>query len=210
MYRSQIASSLLSVLIILSFSGCKTWRITNAISMDIPANGVQNTYFVSTSDHVYKAQLDIYNHPLSGILYLKKTNDSTHRFAFTTDFGNKLMDFEITPHTFHVHYILPDMDRKTIKKVLEKDFRLLVQQHFIIEEAWEQKKEHIYKSSNGKEQIYLYFQKNNDRLSQILVRNKRKEKVKYIFSSDNEISATHIQILHNDIKLSIALTSISE
>ena len=42
----------------------------------------------------------------------QKLNETTHRVALTSDFGNKLIDFEVSDNDFKLNYVLPDLDKK--------------------------------------------------------------------------------------------------
>ena len=56
-------------------------------------------YFANPEiDYAYKANISVYGNDLSGIFIAKKINATTHRVVFTTEFGNKLLDFEISAH----------------------------------------------------------------------------------------------------------------
>jgi hypothetical protein len=55
--------------------------------------------------------MDIYKNHVSGILIIKKLNKTTHRVALTSDFGNKLIDFEVSEDNFKLNYVLPDLNK---------------------------------------------------------------------------------------------------
>ena len=57
----------------------------------------------SKTDYVYKTNITVYGNEISGIFIAKKINDTVHRIVFTTEFGNKLLDFEISDNSFKVN-----------------------------------------------------------------------------------------------------------
>jgi hypothetical protein len=83
-------------------------------------------YIFLPEDYVYKCQMDIYKNHVSGILIIKKISETTHRVALTSDFGNKLIDFEVSDNDFKLNYVLPDLDKKIVINFLKNDFQQLL------------------------------------------------------------------------------------
>jgi len=167
------------------------------------------TYFSNPeTDYVYKAHIAIYGKDFGGIFIAKKVNDTLYRAAFTTEFGNKLFDFEITDDSFKVNYILEELDRKIIVNTLKRDFMLMLKKKHEITEQYETKENIIYKSSDGGRYNYLFLNKVTGRLSKIVNATKAKEKIVVNFSQENNILAKNIVIDHKNIKLKITLNYI--
>lgn len=163
-------------------------------------------YFAdSKTDYVYKTNISVYGNELSGIFIAKKINDTTHRIVFTTEFGNKLMDFEISETDFKVNSIVSELDRKILINTLKKDFRLLLKKEYLIEEQFENESADIYKSADGRRANYIFISKKDQKLEKIVHASKTKEKFTLIFNSENNIFAEKIQIIHQNIKLKIEL-----
>ncbi|WP_281231231.1 hypothetical protein [Flavobacterium gelatinilyticum] len=163
-------------------------------------------YFAdSKTDYVYKTNISVYGNELSGIFIAKKINDTTHRIVFTTEFGNKLMDFEISESDFKVNSIVSELDRKIFINTLKKDFRLLLKKEYLIEEQFENESADIYKSADGRRANYIFISKKDQKLEKIVHASKTKEKFTLIFNSENNIFAEKIQIIHQNIKLKIEL-----
>ncbi|KLT70639.1 MULTISPECIES: hypothetical protein [unclassified Flavobacterium] len=166
----------------------------------------QATYFSdSKTDYVYKTNITVYGNELSGIFIAKKINDTTHRVVFTTEFGNKLLDFEISETTFKVNAIVSELDRKILINTLKEDFRLLLKKEYQIQEQFENESDNIYKSADGKRFNYLFLSKKDQKLEKVVHASKTKEKITLTFSSENNIFAEKIQIIHQNIKLKIEL-----
>jgi len=166
----------------------------------------QAPYFSdSKKDYVYKANITVYGNELSGIFIAKKINDTTHRIVFTTEFGNKLMDFEISDTSFKVNSIVSELDRKILINTLKEDFRLLLKKEYLLQEQFENDDYNIYKSEDGKRDNYLFLSKKDQKLEKVIHSSPTKEKFTVLFSSENNIFAENIQIIHQNIKLKIEL-----
>lgn len=159
----------------------------------------------SKTDYVYKTNITVYGNELSGIFIAKKINDTTHRIVFTTEFGNKLFDFEISETTFKVNSIVSELDRKILINTLKEDFRLLFKKDYLIQEQFENDRFNIYKSADGKRDNYLFLTKKDQKLEKVIHSSQTKEKFTVFFNSENNIFAEKIQIIHQNIKLKIEL-----
>lgn len=159
----------------------------------------------SKTDYVYKTNISVYGNELSGIFIAKKINDTTHRIVFTTEFGNKLMDFEISENNFKVNSIVSELDRKILINTLKEDFRVLLKKEYLIQGQFENESANIYKSADGKRANYIFISKKDQKLEKIVHASKTKEKFTLLFNSENNIFAQKIQIIHQNIKLKIDL-----
>ncbi|MBE8724922.1 hypothetical protein [Flavobacterium hungaricum] len=156
-------------------------------------------------DYVYKTNITVYGNDISGIFIAKKINDSIHRVVFTTEFGNKLLDFEISDKSFKVNSIVSELDRKILINTLKEDFRLLLQKEHRITAAFEKDGFDIYKSKDQNRDNYLFVSQTSNKLEKIIRASKTKEKITLLFNSENNIFADKIQIIHQNIKLQIVL-----
>ena len=76
---------------------------------------------------LYKAEIDVVGHHLSGLLLIKTLPDSTIRMVFATETGFKFFDFSFTPEGgFKAIYVVRQMDKKAVIKTLRKDFELIL------------------------------------------------------------------------------------
>src|SRR5688572_10696231 len=80
----------------------------------------------TTSAYLYKNKIDLYGHYLSGIMMIKPVGSSNYKVAITTEFGAKIMDFELTNGKFILHDCIAEMKRKRILSVVETDMKLLL------------------------------------------------------------------------------------
>ena len=189
------------------FISCKSYQIKDAFSVDNSLQFVQNQYFSDVSlDYVYKTHIEIYGNKMGGIFIAKRINDSIHRMVLTTDFGNKLLDFEISENSFKVNFIIDNLDKKIIINTLRDDFRTLLQVNSKVFKTYKRNNEVIYQTEKN---TYYYFDEVSRNLTKIIKTNKRKEKVVFTFDSKKTTFAENINIQHFNIKLKIDFNQIS-
>lgn len=197
---------LISSSFLLLFISCKTFEIPNVTKMENNQKSHKNTYFSNPeTDYIYKATIAVYGKQLSGIFVAKKINDSIHRVVFTTDFGNTLMDVEVSENNFKVNYCIEELNKKIILNTLKNDFRLLFKPDHTVVEVYENEWDIIYKTKQGKRLNYLVVSKKEVRLKQLMHTSKTKEKVVINFQSKNSTLAENIVIEHQNIQLRIEL-----
>lgn len=208
-----------STLLFLRFSlvllmvSCGAYRPDATFREAMPKKDVfQNRYFDNAqADYVYKANISVYGNELTGILIVKKTAETTHRVVFTTEFGNKLFDFELSPNHFQLNHIVEELNRPIILRTLENDFRLLLQRDIAVAAQFENEPDHMYKSpAKGPLINYFFVNKLQERLYQILQTTRTKEKIKISITAENNIFAQNIVIQHYDIKLRMVLNHFKE
>lgn len=189
------------------FISCKSYQVQDAVSVDNSLQFVQNQYFSDVSlDYVYKTHIEIYGNKMGGIFIAKRINDSIHRMVLTTDFGNKLLDFEISENSFKVNFIIDNLDKKIIINTLRDDFRTLLQVNSKVFKTYKRNNEVIYQTENN---AYYYFDEVSRNLTKIIKTNKRKEKIVFTFDSKKTTFAENINIQHFNIKLKIDFNQIS-
>lgn len=207
MQKSTIPYSIISVFLVLILSSCSSLNVVKGYNpVALKKNIFEVPYFSNPEmDYVYKANIKIYGNELSGIFIAKKINDTTHRVVFTTEFGNKLLDFEISETDFKVNSIVEELDRKILVNTLKDDFRLLLKNSHKIKQQYENQESKVYLSEDEVTNNYLFISKADNRLNKIVNASKRKERINLIFTSENNIFATKIVIQHYNIKLRIEL-----
>ncbi len=189
------------------FISCKSYQVQDAISVDDSSQFVQNQYFSDASlDYVYKTHIEIYGNKMGGIFIAKRINDTIHRMVLTTDFGNKLLDFEVSENSFKVNFIIDNLDKKIIINTLRDDFRTLLQVNSKVFKTYKRNNEVIYQTENN---AYYYFDEVSRNLTKIIKTNKRKEKVVFTFDSKKTTFAENINIQHFNIKLKIDFNQIN-
>lgn len=209
MRRSLLLSFLYSSLFWVVMS-CTSYQLKDVTSVSKIQKTAENLYFSSKADYVYKCQMDIYTNHISGIVIIKKINDTTHRVVMTSDFGNKMIDFEISENDFKLHYVLADLDKKMVINFLKNDFQELLKQKYPVSESFENNDSVIHLSDNGKKRYYLFFDKEKGTLSQIIYTLNNKEKIDFSFEAKKHTFAETVNLQHKDFKINIKLFQITE
>ena len=205
MQKSTIPFLLINCFLAIVLVSCSSVT-KNYTPKKLERTAVEVPYFKdSKTDYVYKTNITVYGHEMSGIFIAKKINDTTHRVVFTTEFGNKLLDFEISEKTYKVNSIVSELDRKVLINTLTEDFRLLLKKDYLIQEQFENESDNIYKSANGDRDNYLFVSKKDQKLEKVIRSSKTKEKITITFTLENDIFAKKVVILHHNIKLKIEL-----
>jgi len=75
---------------------------------------------------LYKGSLDISKHHLSGLFYVKRVSLNSIRILFSNELGMNFFDFELKGDEFIVHSCFSSLERASLLKLLENDFRLLL------------------------------------------------------------------------------------
>lgn len=189
---------------------CKTYQLKDVQPVSNSTTEVENLYFFSNEDYVYKFQMEVYGNDISGILIIKKISENTHRVVMTSDFGNKMIDFEISENDFKLNYVLADLDKKMVINFLKNDFQELLRKKYSVAESFEDEKSRIFRSQSGKKVYFLYFNKENAILQQIVYTKKRKEKINFTFEAKKPTFAETIHLEHKDFKINIKLFQITE
>ncbi len=211
--RRFLLQSFLYSLIFFVFASCKTYRLENVEPLPLPKNSKQseNLYFTSSQDYVYKCQMEVYGNDISGILIIKKISETTHRIVMTSDFGNKMIDFEIGENDyFKLNYVLADLDKKMVISFLKNDFQELLRKSYPVSERFENNESIIDISKIDKKIYYLFFDKKSDNLTQIIYTKNNREKIDFTFGAKNPTFAEVINFQHKDFKINIKLFQITE
>lgn len=182
---------------------CGSYPKKNSFKLADNVGNIINPYFENPNqDYVYKANIEVYNHYFGGILIVKKTGNQQHRAVFTTEMGNKLLDFSFNGDDFKVNYILDELNKKILINILKNDFKILITEHLPSEETYVLNDETINQTSiNNK--MYYYYQ--NPEIYKIARVKHGKEKVRFLFTEINDNIAQQIDITHLNIKLKITL-----
>lgn len=196
--------------ILLLFVSCSLPTTKGYLERSVSKINIENNYFSNEkTDYIYKAKIDIYNKKFGGILIIKKTGVDQHRVVFTTEFGNKIFDFEITNGTFKMNYVLEELNKKIILKTLQDDFYILVKQFSKVDHQFDSAKEIVYQTKYNKDyDLYYFFLKENNQLFKIAKSSKHKNKVTFDLININNDIGKKIDITHQNFKLKIHLNYI--
>ncbi len=212
MSRSAIHFFIYSILLI-GVCGCKTYedglQEQHAPPCDIAP------FVPKIGKALYKADVEITGHHLSGLLLFKTMDDSTQRIAFVLETGQSIFDFGFGKDgSFKVFYIQKKFERKHVITTLRKDFELLLlQQHDLYgqETSWCKGSVRYNPYRNGKEKIWLVTGGNNCvQLVKVLRTSKRKEMAElYRYPADAAVPDS-VCISHKTFNFIIALKKLEQ
>lgn len=208
--RQFLTQILVCSIFSLSLISCKIYQPENLTKISDSKTEVENLYFSSGEDYIYKCQMEVYGNDISGIVIIKKLSNDAHRVVMTTDFGNKMVDFEISQSDFKLNYVLPDLDKKMVINFLKNDFRILLKHRYPVLETFENTDSRVFTSKDDKNLTFLFFDKNSDLLKSMVIAENNKEKINISFDAKKHIFADNIDIQHKDFKIKIKLTQISK
>ena len=159
---------------------------------------------------LFKTSLDISKHHLTGLIFFKQTSDTSFRIIFTNEIGMKFFDLEFVREKLIIQYCFPSLSRKSLMKILESDFRLLLPEKFsgqkkiILENENSGTKEYKVKTASGK--YYYTIDIPSHKIKHILSTGKLLGKTR-IFFNDTEHPVPHkIHIENPTIKLIMKMT----
>ena len=77
------------------------------------------------STGLYSMNIELGSNHFSGLLLLKKTDDSTIRLVMNSEMGPTLLDMDLLPSAYKVRYAFPKLSNKRILKTFYEDFGAL-------------------------------------------------------------------------------------
>jgi hypothetical protein len=192
---------------VLCFSCASYPKKKEFAEIDSTTGTFANPYFSdSDKDYVYKANIEAFGNSFGGIFIVKKLGHKHHRIAFTTELGTKIFDFSFKDDDFKINHILKELDKKILINILKTDFRVLVKEDSTIEKAFSSKESMLYQTDIDRK-LYFFFMQQGQLHKIIKVKN-GKGAVEFLFSEINDDIAKNIQIIHQNLRLSIHLKSI--
>ena len=167
-----------------------------------------NPYFSNPSmDYIYKAKINFGEKSFGGIFVVKKLGPDHHRVVFTTEMGNKLLDFSFIKNEFRINFILSEMNKKMLINLLKKDFFVLTHENVNILNHYRKMGDSTYFEAKIRNNTYFYLTR-DERLHKILETKGSKGKSDYIFIELENDHAGEIKIRHKNIGLTIDLKAI--
>ncbi len=162
---------------------------------------------------IYKADISFYKNDISGLLIMKKMDESIYRIALTTQFGLKIFDFELNNGTLNIKYCAEYLDKKIIINTFQNDFNLLLIQNqvkniFVIENPEQNQK--IWQLKSGKLN-YNYIQNtDSEKIENITFKKRNSEKISVGLYNYKDNIPGNITLEHHNIKLKMNLKLIQQ
>ncbi|MDR2222714.1 MAG: hypothetical protein LBE34_08220 [Flavobacteriaceae bacterium] len=200
---------LISFCALLLFS-CKSFQVEQLPkeAYRIKDTTVENTYFATVGqEHLFRANITVFKRELSGLLVVKRINDSLHRVVLTSDFGNTLFDFSIYKDHHEVNYVMTDLDRKLILNILAKDFSYLTETNYAMQTMADIDDKIVYQGIYKSNRTVVVYNKQQQRVSQVIYASRKKAKVYYNYNLDGKGT---LAIEHHNFPMTIKLTPIQE
>ncbi|RYE39055.1 MAG: hypothetical protein EOP48_26245, partial [Sphingobacteriales bacterium] len=98
---------------LLFLSSCTNYLFQGYHRIKAQASTYQNSFFSDQrNDYIYKTRVSAYGNELTGILIVKKLDDTLHRVVLATEFGSKLLDVEVSENSFTVNSIVEEINKK--------------------------------------------------------------------------------------------------
>lgn len=199
-----LLTSLLLVLCISCISYPKRNHFKPTVSSSV---SILNPYFSDTTqDYIYRASIDAFENNFSGIFIIKKLGLEHHRIAFTTELGNIIFDFTFKGDEFKVNRILKELDKKLLLNILRNDFKVLVSESPGVEKVFIFQEDSIYQT-NVLQKTHFHFRRQKQ-LYKITKVKSGKSNVEFLFSEINDEIAQQIDILHQNLNLTMKLKRI--
>ncbi|WP_128755234.1 hypothetical protein [Aquimarina sediminis] len=197
---------IISIFVFSGLSSCALSTTKAAVEV-APSVAIYHNFYFSdkTQDYVYKAKINAFDTNFGGILIVKKLGDQNHRIVFTTDFGNKIFDFEIGKEGFKTHYAIEQLNKGAVLKIFQRDFETLIKENVVPVKMFRDKENMIYRSILDKRYNHYFVDLETKELQRIVHTTKTKEKIVFSFSSVKGDIAKKIKILHKKLPLTIDL-----
>jgi hypothetical protein len=160
---------------------------------------------------LYKAEVDVAGHHLSGLLLIKTMPDSSIRMVFSNEIGFKFFDFGFNPDGgFKAYYVVKQMDKKPVIKTLRKDFELILLRKQDIKTAFLAQDDHnLYYIIRKQKGFYCYVtDKAGAHLERMEISSPRKPIVEAIMKNYKNGVPDTIGITHKNFNFTISLKRI--
>jgi hypothetical protein len=160
---------------------------------------------------LYKAEVDVVGHHLSGLLLIKTLPDSSVRMVFSNEVGFKFFDFGFEAGGgFKVYYVMSQMDKKPVIKTLKKDLELVMLREQDIKGAVMKQDDHnLYYIIKRPKGFFCYItDKECTRLERMEIASPHKPIVRAIMENYRNGVPDTIGITHKNFSFSIGLKRI--
>lgn len=193
---------LLSSLLLTFLNSCASYSDNFRISDKKVESFTPDFLINSSKEKSFRMSIEAYGNNFSGNVVSKKLNQNHYRFAFLSEFGGKMLDFELENQEMKVNYAMEQLDRKIILNMLQKDFNLLFNENNKIIQTFESDGFSVLQSKINEKPVY-YFLK-NDSLEKAVMAPRKKEKISLQYSY-KESEFPDVEISHGKVKIKIYL-----
>jgi len=201
--------NLIFFILILACSCTTTYK--NLTKEELSNSEIKNIPYalpLSEKTLIYKTDINFYKNDISGLLIIKKMDESIYRIALTTQFGLKIFDFELDHGILNVKYCVEYLNKKIIINTFQNDFNLLLMQFEVktiyeIDNSIENQK--IWQFASGKIN-YNYIQNtDSEKIEIINLKKRNSEKISVGLHRYKGNIPENITLEHRNIKLKMNL-----
>ncbi|TDS14529.1 hypothetical protein [Sphingobacterium paludis] len=182
-----------SVVLIVSFSSCGTYKFPNAVGVRESTQQELNSYYVDTTQtYVYRFNMQAFKQAQNGNLLIETQAPEIHRIAMISDFGQTLFDISIYPDRYDLHYAMPDLNKKLLLREVTDIFRTLTARRYAQSALLFMDKQHfpVY------EVDHTYYTLKERHVAQILRTKAGKERFTIEFLDVDQRIAEAIRVTH--------------
>lgn len=156
----------------------------------------------------YDAGIDVVGKHISGLLLIKEMPDKSKRLVFTSEAGVTLFDFGFdATGDFKVYYIIKQLDKKAVVRLLRDDFALLLGIPFEspVWKSWEMGNERYFGVSEKNENHYFITDKDCGSLQRLESASKRTKKLTISMTGNDASKPDSITLQHHTFAMKINL-----
>ncbi|HEY0656448.1 MAG TPA: hypothetical protein VGD65_25115 [Chryseosolibacter sp.] len=156
----------------------------------------------------YDAGIDVVGKHISGLLLIKEMPDFSRRVVFTNEAGVTFFDFGYDPAgKFKVHYVIRQLDKKAVIRLLRNDFALLLGIPFQsrVWKSWEMNGEKYFGVGEKKQNHFLITREDCGSLLRLETASKRKKMLTIAFSGSDVQRPESITLQHHTFAMQINL-----
>ena len=193
--------------IVLLAVGCASeYKGLKVVSVD--QNCLSKIKPVALSTAWYDAGIDVVGKHISGLLLIKEMPDQSKRIVFTNEAGLTFFDlgFDVSGN-FKVHYVIQQLDKKAVVRLLRDDFALLLGLPFKnpVWQSWEMNGERYFGVSEKNENHYFITGKDCGSLHRLESASKRKKKLTIEMAGNDAQKPDSITLQHHTFAMKINL-----
>ena len=158
---------------------------------------------------VYKSTLTYKDKDFSSLTYVNEVNDSTYKIVLLSNFGNTLLEAQISPQSFNVSSVNSYLNRRPILKLLESDWRLMLGDHLMSSSPalyGTNDNEKIFDFSKGRTHHLYHYKLNTRSVEMIESYSGNKRKVFIEVSSAKDQQPEIFSIEHSSYHLKITMS----
>ena len=201
---------LLSSFILISACGVKIEQLVEDHSSNY---SITEVFDNSQNELVFDMNITFNKNQNSGILAVVRDSldKRKYRTVFMAKAGIKLFDFSLSNENLVINHIIPALDKKIVKNILEKDLRLVFDpigkstfSSYKVKEG-----EQVVLRTKKSKKYYHYFLNQRFKISKVVKGNKKKSVVEMTISYKENQEVSKIFIDHKRMPFSISLSSLS-